>query len=376
MSKRVFSRIDAREKMNHDLFYPFDFFDPEFKIEKDFFETYQSNLWTKNNERLSLWTVILKHILKGDLRVYAPYDVTAEGMKDIIRDGYQLKYPVISSMGEKSSKDGIDALFLDQDYQKAALTRLASYSLGQTVQLEDEFGRFFTVEKLNMSAKDALANKGSVKVVELGGTEMTLENFILQGPDTEVLWLSYIEKFEKAWAYSKVGENIETPPEIRLLASQDIVAYNIKEDWFFDKERSILDKRIIAIAPVANYKYNKAKPTEAKEDNILFHDRQGNLNTVSGKYDGSTFQTEMFWLYFPQLRDVMVNYFTYNDRSDAQWTSFDDLFWKRKFKSQIYKTSDKFDRDIQDYRFGVDALYEAEKVKGEIRKWEHDVWNY
>lgn len=24
-SKRVFSRIDAREKMNHDLFYPFDF---------------------------------------------------------------------------------------------------------------------------------------------------------------------------------------------------------------------------------------------------------------------------------------------------------------------------------------------------------------
>ncbi|MDG1734366.1 MAG: gliding motility protein GldN, partial [Crocinitomicaceae bacterium] len=85
---------------------------------------------------------------------------------------------------------------------------------------------------------------------------------------------------------------------------------------------------------------------------------------------------EMFWLYFPDLRNVMVNYYTYNDRSDAQWMSFDDLFWKRKFNAQIYRTSDKFDREIEDYRFGVDALYEAEKIKGEIRKWEHDVWNY
>ena len=33
------------------------------------------------------------------------------------------------------------------------------------------------------------------------------------------------------------------------------MAYNIKEDWFFDKERSILDKRIIAIAPVAKYTF-------------------------------------------------------------------------------------------------------------------------
>ena len=90
----------------------------------------------------------------------------------------------------------------------------------------------------------------------------------------------------------------------------------------------------------------------------------------------ATIQLEMFWLYFPDLRNVMVNYYTYNDRSDAQWMSFDDLFWKRKFNAQIYRTSDKFDREIEDYRFGVDALYEAEKIKGEIRKWEHDVWNY
>jgi hypothetical protein len=56
--------------------------------------------------------------------------------------------------------------------------------------------------------------------------------------------------------------------------------------------------------------------------------------------------------------------------------SMDDLFWKRKFNSTIYKVSDKFDREIQDYKYGVDALYEAERIKEEIRKWEHDVWNF
>ena len=94
------------------------------------------------------------------------------------------------------------------------------------------------------------------------------------------------------------------------------------------------------------------------------------------EFNGLTEEKEMFWLYFPELRNVIVNYYTYNNTSDAQWMSFDDLFWKRKFNAQIYRTSDKFDREIEDYRFGVDALREAEKIKGEIRMWEHDVWNY
>ena len=210
-----------------------------------------------------------------------------------------------------------------------------------------------------------------------GSPPISLQDMIDAGPKTEALWQQQKEKFVKAWKNSKDGEYISTPPEVKLLSSQAIAGYNIKEDWFFDKERSILDKRIIAIAPIANFAVDKQNPNKADESNILYVDsKTGQFKSSTGDYSGTTFQTEMFWLYFPQLRDVMVNYFTYSDISDAQWTSFDDLFWKRKFSAQIYKTSDKFDRDIQDYRFGVDALYEAEKVKDDIRKWEHDVWNY
>ena len=84
----------------------------------------------------------------------------------------------------------------------------------------------------------------------------------------------------------------------------------------------------------------------------------------------------MFWLYFPELRNVMVNYYVYNNQSDAQWMTFDDFFWKRMFSATIYRASDQFDREIEDYRYGVDALYEAEKIKETMRTWETDLWNY
>mgnify|MGYP006216085055 CR=1 FL=1 len=101
---------------------------------------------------------------------------------------------------------------------------------------------------------------------------------------------------------------------------------------------------------------------------ITLVDAQGN-ESISGTM-------ELFWLYFPHCRFVFNNYFSYNDKNDAQWMSFDDLFWKRRFTSFIYKESNGFDRKIETYRSGVDALRESERIKEEIRTFEHDVWDY
>ena len=87
-------------------------------------------------------------------------------------------------------------------------------------------------------------------------------------------------------------------------------------------------------------------------------------------------ERELFWLYFPNLRDYLVNYYIYNNKSDVSTLSFDDLFWKRQFNSQIYKTTNKFDDEVEEYKYGVDALYEAERIKNEIRNWEMDLWEY
>lgn len=145
------------------------------------------------------------------------------------------------------------------------------------------------------------------------------------------------------------------PPRDTLwLDSKDIVQYRLKEDWFFDKERSVLDVRILGIAPVV-YKIEVNATTGQK--------------TIVGL-------EEKYWLYFPHCRYILNNYFVYNEQNDAQWMSFDDLFWKRQFNSTIYKESNVFDRKIDSYRTGVDALMESEKITEEIRLFEHDVWHF
>ena len=85
----------------------------------------------------------------------------------------------------------------------------------------------------------------------------------------------------------------------------------MKEDWFFDKQRSMLDVRIIGIAPVV-----LAINPESKE-------------VVGLK--------KLFWLYFPECRKVFNNAFVYNPENDAQRMSFDDLFRKREFSSFVEK---------------------------------------
>lgn len=142
-------------------------------------------------------------------------------------------------------------------------------------------------------------------------------------------------------------------PDTVWIDAEQIVQYRIKEDWFFDKERSVLDVRILGIAPVI-YR-EEISPSGQK--------------TITG-------MEEKFWLYFPHIRPILANYFIYNEQNDAQWMSFDDMFWKRQFSSTIYKESNVFDREIDSYRVGVDALWESEKITEEIRNFEHDVWHF
>ncbi len=146
------------------------------------------------------------------------------------------------------------------------------------------------------------------------------------------------------------GNPVYPPRPVFWYESKDIIQYRIKEDWFFDKERSVLDVRILGIAPV-----------------IYDQDDFGNIS-------GSK---ELFWLYFPtDCRYVFNNYFVFNEKNGSQWMSFDDFFWKRRFTSFIHKEENVYDRNIEKYRVGVDALMESRKITEDIRTFEHDVWSY
>ena len=145
------------------------------------------------------------------------------------------------------------------------------------------------------------------------------------------------------------GEVLYYDREYMWYNAEDVIQYRIKEDWFFDNERSVLDVRIIGICPVV---YQK--------------DPDGNIIGLK----------ELFWLYFPECRYVLQNFFVQNRHNDSQRMSFDDLFWKRMFQSYIYKETNLYDRELQDYRAGIEALLESEKIKEKIFLFEHDLWSF
>ena len=346
-SKRVFSRIDARERLNHDIFFPLDSFSFTFNIPMKR-EDLASDSWNRNQTRLSLWTIISRHIMNGDLTVYAASSpIYKEAM-----DGYSLKYPIL-----KKTRDD----FFNENSYRSAITNniVAARGPSGPYLFKDSQGQDQGLVKTDLT-------------FDLWLDSIKNSNIVFQDIDVNKV------EIKEYWDVAKSGEDLMEIPTTIFIASESIIAYYVKEDWYFDKERSILDKRIIAIAPVVSFEEEKDTPIGALKTVVMINN--GEKQKVGPKsainFQGQSVEREMFWLYFDELRNVLVNYYVYNDKNDAQWMSFDDLFWKRKYAATIYKVSDKFDREIEDYKFGVEALYEAERVKESIRDWEHDLWNY
>ncbi len=126
-----------------------------------------------------------------------------------------------------------------------------------------------------------------------------------------------------------------------------VMQLRLKEDWYFDKHRSQMMVRIIGICPV------------------MIKER-----------DGEDIPEPLFWVYFPEARPVLAKAQMYNRFNDAERKSYDDVFWKRMFSSYIYKESNVYDRRISEYVTGIDALFEAERIKNEMFNFEQSLWEY
>ncbi|TXB63259.1 type IX secretion system ring subunit PorN/GldN [Phaeodactylibacter luteus] len=129
----------------------------------------------------------------------------------------------------------------------------------------------------------------------------------------------------------------------------DVKRFRVKEVWFFDEESSSLQVRILGIAPLL----------EEFDDN-------GNFK----------YEAPMFWVYYPEAREVLARERVFNIANDSSPMSYEDLFEARFFSSYIYKESNVFDRRLEDYLSGVDLLMQSEQIRQEIFNFEHDLWTY
>ena len=68
-------------------------------------------------------------------------------------------------------------------------------------------------------------------------------------------------------------------------------------------------------------------------------------------------------------------YTEFNPYNDSQRLSWDDIFEMRLFASTITKENNVWDRRIQDYATGIDALLEHDRIRQEMFEKEHDLWS-
>lgn len=133
------------------------------------------------------------------------------------------------------------------------------------------------------------------------------------------------------------------------LNPEDIKRYRIKEAWFFDKETSTMQVRILGIAPLKDVK-----------------DENGNFK----------YEQVMFWVYYPEARQILAREKVFTAGNDAAPITWESLLEMRYFSSYIMKESNVHNRRLADYVQGVDLLMEADKIKQSIFNFEHDLWEY
>jgi gliding motility associated protien GldN len=167
------------------------------------------------------------------------------------------------------------------------------------------------------------------------------------------------EVHEKMGSNQKILEvedlngNVETQVVNNKYNSSDVKAYLLKELWYFDKQRSVMEVRIIGICPIRiSYR----------------DDDEDHLRPVP---------IQTFWVYYPEARKILSNAECFNNKNDAARLNFEDIMQKRYFSSYIYAESNVYDnRTIPMYAQGQECLLEADRIKEQIFNFEQDLWEY
>lgn len=251
-------------------------------------------------------------------------------------------------------KEGlVDGAYKREHYEKKppvplAFTRQAdavySWNVHRVVDLAQKSNLPLTYPKSRLI--DVMLNSlksGKLEGVLFSEPELIQDNAI---SSSDVLnTLSKIDTVQKTDL--ETGE-VTFVPQKTDFNPDDVIKYRIKEEWFFDKNYSSMQVRIIAIAPV---KYLKSE----------------------GQVIG---EQAMFWVYYPAIREDLAATEVFNWQNDGNKLSFDDFFIKRLFSSYIYKESNVKDLRIEDYKTGKDILKEADRIKNKILDVEMALWEY
>lgn len=145
----------------------------------------------------------------------------------------------------------------------------------------------------------------------------------------------------------ELPESLDTHYKVvpHLFNPAEVKQFRIKEEWYFNREQSIIDVRIVALCPV------------------LFTVKNNEPKIIP-----------MFWIYFPEARTPLQKVEVFNKQNNLQKMNYEEVFLKRNFSSFVYKQSNVYNRKITKHLAGADGLLESERIYQEMRNADDD-WN-
>lgn len=142
----------------------------------------------------------------------------------------------------------------------------------------------------------------------------------------------------------------------RDIQAYDISAYFIKGLWYFDKRLGEMRYRLLGLAPAA------------PDVNFIDSEDEANKQPIA-----------LFWIFFPEAREVLHEAKSFNNKNSAMPVSFDHLLNARRFNGYMYKEENVYgDRQVNEYVAdnALMQLLESDRIKEKIRNFEQDMWSY
>ena len=128
----------------------------------------------------------------------------------------------------------------------------------------------------------------------------------------------------------------------------------LKEYWYIDKQDTRQKVRIVGLCFIF--------------DKMTY--QAGTEVPLSGQ--------KSFWVPMNEMnvRQVLVNANAYEASNDVAERSYDDIFIQRYFDSYISRESNVYNRSIDDYLTGEDAILRSQDIENKIFDIESDMWEY
>ena len=194
----------------------------------------------------------------------------------------------------------------------------------------------------------------------------SLIQVIMHGIENEGLTAYRSDQFKEMYSTDEVYQEMGAGEETQQIQQPDgstkdtviqtgvrydeIKQYLIKEQWVFDRKYSDLRVRVVGICPIREF----------IDDDT-----------------GEKRKSQVFWIYYPEARNLLANFEIFNRKNDAQRISYEDWFQQRRFNSYVVQETNVYgNRLINEYTTGKNTLLEAREIRNEIFEFEHDLWEY